>query len=487
LIKNANDRRAPLLVAYPADGWSGKISYYRRHTGAANHLLVTREKTEFSLQRLLVKMRQNDKEVVAMQFAEPRPLLHGVSAAEFFVAYNDFAPCVRRLHQHLVLQWFTFDGGLFSRMMRLCRGKQQLLYQDEELFRALLPGPRSEMDDDAAERCRRLEGRDFCFGMQCLSHVFSNANKWGLSHVSSPESLDDLHIAIAAARQSSTTLLRSLPQFVLSRVTFEEPDWDTTTWLQRQALWNFLLDDARMVHDIMELNPRWDRQRDRLLVSTSFRDGLVMPAYERMESILAYCCRWEDFTLTRWSSVSRACRLWVASLLVGLDGQMETCREDPAIGNYFIHGHDRGKRLEVRRLALTACFASGVSDIPGQMLIEDERFMMQAESIWNAMLSEADYISSLPASIWQWGATLLLEEDCIAEGHDIQQEALWAAETSMAYAWRLAFRQLEEYPLCLTQGGVQANLAQVLASGPDEDLQQCSFTAQLRRAYETGT
>jgi hypothetical protein len=324
LMKKANDMRAPLLVAYQADGWSGKISYYRRHTGAANHLLVTREKTEFSLQRLLAKMRQNDKEVAAMQFAEPRPLLHGVSAAEFFVAYNDFAPCVRRLNQHLVLQWFTFDGGLLSRMMRRCRGKQQLLYQDEELFRALLPGPRSEMDDDAAERCRRLEGRDFCFGMQCLSHVFSNANKWGLSHVSSPESLDDLHIAIAAARQSSTTLLRSLPQFVLSRVTFEEPDWDTTTWLQIQALWNFLLDDARMVHDIMELNPRWGRQRDRLLVSTGFRAGLAMPAYERMESILAYCCRWEDFTLTRWSSVSRACRLWVASLLVGLDGQMES-------------------------------------------------------------------------------------------------------------------------------------------------------------------
>ena len=149
-----------------------------------------------------------------------------------------------------------------------------------------------------------------------------------------------------------------------------------------------------MVHDIMELNSRWGKQRDRLLVSTSFRDGLAVPAYERMESILAYCCRWEDFTLTRWSSVSRACRLWVASLLVGLDGQMETCREDPAIGNYFIHGHDRGKRLEVRRLGLTARFASGVSDIPGQMLIEDERFMLQAESIWNAMTSEADYISS---------------------------------------------------------------------------------------------
>ena len=109
-MKKANDMRAPLLVAYQADGWSGKLSDYRRHSGAGNHLLVTREKTEFSLQRLFAKMRENDEEVVAMQFAEPRPLLHGVSAAEFFVAYNDFVTCVRRLHQQLVLQWFTFDG-----------------------------------------------------------------------------------------------------------------------------------------------------------------------------------------------------------------------------------------------------------------------------------------------------------------------------------------------------------------------------------------
>ena len=208
-----------------------------------------------------------------------------------------------------------------------------------------------------------LAASHFQLFVKCSSHSLSNATKWGLSRWASDQVLDDLYIAVAACISCSSDIMDVIPRFA-NHAIYEDPDWSKEDWSARQVLWNFLVADATMVDKIMLVNPRWDVASQQLRVSTWVRADPSGQA--ALLQVLRHFCSWVHFAITRWATVSKAARLWVGSLLVGLDGWMSMCRDDPNVSGYHLNGFWKGKAASVRLYAISACY-TGMT-IEGQVI-----------------------------------------------------------------------------------------------------------------------
>ena len=135
----------------------------------------------------------------------------------------------------------------------------------------------------------------------------------------------------------------------------------------RQQLWNYFVSDARMVATIMEINPRWDPTTNKLYV----RAGLQFQknGFAQILAMLKFFCSWRKFAITRFASVSIACRLWICSLLVGLDTWFDMIRKDTKYEHDHMSKHFSGKTFEVRRYAVVASFSAMVSEGAALMLL----------------------------------------------------------------------------------------------------------------------
>ncbi len=173
---------------------------------------------------------------------------------------------------------------------------------------------------------------------------------------------DGLYISIASCIACSADIMDCLPTFVES-VVYEDPDWSQDDWATRQMLWSFLVSDPLMVDTIMQVNPRWDVEAQKLRVSTRARTDPAGP--HTLLLVLQHFCTWVHFTITRWATVSNASRLWVGSLLVGLDGWMSLCRADPNVSGYHLNGFWKGKQANIRAYGVVACFTGMVTEGAG--------------------------------------------------------------------------------------------------------------------------
>jgi hypothetical protein len=361
LIQSAARQNLPLMYAYMSDGWQGQV--FRRHTVVGedrrNLVRITRVRRHYALQRGLVKYRDVAGHVHSgMLFAEPRPLEHGARSPNFLSALIDFCEPLRFSTKGPIVEVFCFDGEMFSAMQTLISGRRNLMY---EMSDALL-APRLITDDDLVMDVGLLKALHFQLFVKCTSHSLSNATKWGLSRWSGDDVNDNLYIAVSACISCSSDIIDCLPAFA-ENVLCEDPDWSRDEWDARQMLWNFLVSDPTMVDTIMQVNPRWDVASQRLRVSSWVATD--PKGRETLLLVLHHFCTWVRFTITRWATVSTAARLWVGSLLVGLDGWMSLCRADPNVSGYNLNGFWRGKDTEVRTYAVMACFAGMVAEGAG--------------------------------------------------------------------------------------------------------------------------
>jgi hypothetical protein len=362
MVREAARHNLPILQAYMSDGWSGRV--FRRSTEAGEDgkrlVRVTRIRRHFALQRGLVKFRDAAGQVhSSMMFAEPRPLQHGGRSGNFLTVLNEFWESLRFSTKGPIIEVFCFDGELFTAMQKLISGKRTLMY---DMFDELLI-PRLVSDDEPIVDKALLKATHFQLFVKCTSHSLSNGTKWGLSRWATGEVIDELYIAIAACISCSSDIMDCLPVFAES-VLYEDPNWDEGDWAARQMLWNFLVSDASMVDKIMQVNPRWDVSAQKLRVSTWVGTDPHGPA--ALLFVLRFFCTWVHFTITRWATVSKAAKLWVGSLLVGLDGWMSLCRADPNVSGYHLNGFWRGKPASVRSYAVLACFTGMVTEGAGE-------------------------------------------------------------------------------------------------------------------------
>ena len=94
------------------------------------------------------------------------------------------------------------------------------------------------------------------------------------------------------------------------------------------------------------------------------------------------------------------------------------------------------------------------------MLIDD-RFLKRAGELRATMEESVAYVMALPMYIFERAAPLVGEECSPLElRHCVVRSAL----IGTGYAYREAFRQLEEFPFSLTQGDVEQNLIDLQAA-----------------------
>ena len=315
--------------------------------------------------------------------------------------------------------------------------------------------------------------------VKCRPHSCSNATKWGLARWTTEEILDTLWQAVASCISCSSDLVDMMGEFIAQRVVYDDADWPMQVWLDRQQMWNWLVDVSAMVDLVLRVNPRWDPDQRILVVSSWIRDEA--DGLQTLRHMLEYFTNWIKFTLTRFGTVSRSCRRWLASLLLGLDGWFILCREAPHTYNYHTTGHFKGQSFAVRRAAIVACFSGGISEGVGQELLHDDRFLLHAHDLWLRAIDDLNLVLEIRTQVWEWFAELLGDG---YSAQDLRGDAVWSSLTTLAYMYKDSFDELQHLPLRLTQGSLEDNVEWVRTVDKSELAEDFALT--MREAMDLG-
>ena len=151
LIREAGTR--PVLQTYMSDGWTTDVR--ATDTSFAGKTRITRKgrlRTEFALERCVVKARLGDHPVQAIKIARPRPML-AKKCIDFWSASCEFMPMLKlQGHQGISLSVYLQDG-LFSS----CFGKRMIARHKLFFEPAHCPLRLSQSERHLAEL------RDWCF------------------------------------------------------------------------------------------------------------------------------------------------------------------------------------------------------------------------------------------------------------------------------------------------------------------------------------
>ena len=211
------------MYSYMSDGWGCRIHDQQMvvDNNGTKFNRTTKSRREYCLQRGIAKTIDRDGIIFAsIQFAEPRPFKHGKCTVNYLTCMLQFSPNLRQRSMGHILQTYSFDGALFSAMMKLIHARKKLMYRPD--------GPPLKMCDgtlaDEIDR-KLLENKDLDLGIKCTSHGYSGGSKWGLAPFCSENVLDSLHLAISSAMDNSSSLIDNLPLFIASCIIYQDPDW----------------------------------------------------------------------------------------------------------------------------------------------------------------------------------------------------------------------------------------------------------------------
>ena len=102
---------APAMLCYMSDGWSAwlwKVS--RRQNGRSASMTWSHERTEFLLQRALLKIEMTGGTEAAIWFDPPRPMTEGKTAWHVYSALDEFHLPLRHYTRGPTVFFGIFDG-----------------------------------------------------------------------------------------------------------------------------------------------------------------------------------------------------------------------------------------------------------------------------------------------------------------------------------------------------------------------------------------
>ena len=323
LVRKAG--RRPCLAVFMSDGWSCDIR--QRFRAVADEVVVNRTgrlRTEFVLQRSMIKTLIGDQMHFAMKFERPRPLATK-KCSDVWVAACDYMPMLK-LAGHLGISLTLYlQDGLFSKPFgRRMHARHKLFYHPQHCP--------LEFEGDGDRDLSEL--RDWVLTGTCAAHSASRALKWGLaSLVAVPDMIDDVHIVISALLRASTGLHMSVMEFAVSRVSFDRPAPDSTDEVEH--LWTCLDVEPKVLELIVRVNPFWDGQR--LRVSASLADQ--PDSLNLVVTVIRYCLQQTDFSDTRWCKVGQSGRCYLRALLIGLDEIVKMTVANDAVSKWHLNGY----------------------------------------------------------------------------------------------------------------------------------------------------
>ena len=424
LLRDAVDRELPLLFCYASDGWGTKLA--EGHAYAAGPHVIRREGrvyTEFLLQRAVLKTIEPDFSVrMAISIVEPQGMGGGKTGWHSWQAACDYAALLRfSAPRNIIMSVYQQDGLHSAAMTRRMLARHELPFGNF--------GDELQFADPVARE------KDWCFGWKCVSHVASNAIKWGMSAHVQAEVVDDFHYVIVAIRVVFTGIADNLEH--------------------RRSFWIALGVIPPMLEQVLLINPTWHADSKTLEVSATL---VIDPdSHNKIAGVVCYFLRWQNFSETRWAGVGPSVRLLCSSLAIGLDYLVVLVYSCPACSTYYLGGFKRFFSSRVRLYVGIGVFATWPAESFNLEMMKDDRFRARASRLWDHVMEKATYIEGLPLLVWEAvGCSLGLSED---DRSNLRHLSLEAMSASLAYLDRHAFALLKEHPWSLTQGDVAANVA----------------------------
>ena len=457
----------PLLLTFMSDGWSTDIRsrVLKAHEGVKVHAR-TRLREEFVMQRTLLKTNVGGDPHMSIQLERPRKLA-SMKCLDVYAAACDHFPLLKLAgHKGISLSVYMQDGLFAKPFGNMMRARHGLFFQKEHC-------PLKCTDRER----ELLELKDWVFVWTCCTHACSRALKWGMKKlVSCQDSLvDDVHISISALLRASTGIYMSVPQFIASYVSFDRPDPDSCTSANIASLWTFL-DVAPTDLDLfLKVNPMFDGQR--LHVSAALLGD--PECVHIVTTIIHYCLRWCDFSDTRWTKCGLCGRLWLRSLMIGIDSLVDLTMQNDAVSKWQLNGYKRKCSASARKY-LAVCAAAGrPSESMLLELLEDDRFLLHADKLWDVLIAEHNYLMSAPQLLHD-SVSFLLH----MEADDFKSDVLDASLTSISYLFMECWVSLSQAPFKYTQGDVRANIRDLMQDMSVDDEVSLKMQTLALMGYE---
>ena len=165
----------------------------------------------------------------------------------------------------------------------------------------------SSAEDRFKNRCM-----DWCLGLRCVLHSASRGIRWALALHATDDILDDLHLCIKSARNTSDALHRSIPAFVSAHMQLHDSPHSRE---DRIEWWIAMGVSAPMIDWVMSVDPRYEESTGHLNVSRELYDT---DCFELVCEVVQFFLRWTKFSDTRWAGVGPSSKHFVCSLAVGL-------------------------------------------------------------------------------------------------------------------------------------------------------------------------
>jgi len=459
----ATHRERPLLQCYMSDGWGARVSGFSTRA-ADGHLLRQegRYRHEFLLERgLLRAMQPSGQTELAMLLQAPRSLTAGKGAWHMFAAGCQFQSTLRASqHEGIAMTVYLMDGCLFSSTWRKWRALHDLWYSDH-----------GGADPDLAWL---LQQSEWVFGIKCMLHGGHNSVHWGLLHWCAKEVSDAAHIATASLNNTSSAIHARMDLFMIQFLIFE--DAVDATRDDVKVYWKTLDIRESMLDLFVQVDPRWDEARQRLLVSAHVEQD--PECWEKCSLVIGVCRRWLNWTDTRWASIGRAGRFFTRSLATGLDSAVQQCFDDESCSNYNLSGYRRATP-EVRLMLAIAAVASVPSEFFVVEMLADDRLLKRSQELHDGVVERMVSIAELPGLVW---SRIAATSGTATE--EFKHDVLLAMCVSYGYLVRDVFRAVWADPLRMAQGDIEANVAALGARDlPIND----DMVARMRSLLDAGT
>ena len=147
----------------------------------------------------------------------------------------------------------------------------------------------------------------------------------------------------------------------------------------------------------VKVNPVWDGVK--LRVRTSLQ--AEVDAIDSIRVCIKHCMRWCDFSETRWTKVGESGRLFLKSVLIGIDGISEIARKNDSVSRWHLAASFKKATLSVRLYLAVAALSGRATETMLLELMEDDRFLLYHDRLWDGLQDELQYLTRAPDHFWK--------------------------------------------------------------------------------------
>ena len=385
-----------------------------------------------------------------MRFSAPLSLRNGAPAFHVYEAYNAHAMLARKAgHQGIFIDAHCFDGCLFSSLRRHISASARLYYAEPCVTK---PGSDDPMFDVM----------HWLFFIQCWHHSLSNALYNGLAQVMRlVQDEDSIFLSNQALVEGGDELRLLINEFLHLYVDYRTTP--TGSLEERVRLWLLLSASQSQADMFAYLDIGWDFEREVLLVSACYRGRADLTSM--LEVALHFFMRWRKWSKTRWGRSGVCARMFIGSLLCGLDKLFQMAEQQGS--SMYRLGSFKQATAEVRVVYVTMATASYPCESLVWELWQDDCGLRRSQELQSIMADEFDYLVNLPFYCWRRFSEVAGKA---YSPSFLRSTALKGSLVSIAYFHWDSLSALEEYPLCLTQGHIEANVTEIERLSADEVL-----------------